>query len=289
MDVFEVARSLGLTPSGVRNQLGVGALAGAKVDGRWVVTTEDVERYRRERLGRHDGAAFSRPDVPAARLAGLRTPETKAKMRAAKVGRTLAPDHVAKISAALSARVIKDETRAKHRDRQLGIPKSDAHKAALRSAAARPEVRAKRSAMRRGSTQTAEARARISRAKTGVKMSAATRERNSLAVAAAYRDGRRTMSHLERLAWMRLEPEGFQPFPWIAGHTFDFGRGSTVIEVHSCRLHDHRLVEPSCPKPPFGKADDRRIRDSVAAAGLTLVELWECQRERWGEILAPHL
>lgn len=223
----------------------------------WDITPEEVERYRTEHLGRHDGAAFRDPAVQALRLEALRSPETKAKMRAAKLGHVQPASQRTKISAALSRRVVTPETRAKHRQRQLGIPKSDAHREAIGRAARTPEKRAKMSAV----------------------------------MVEQYLDGRRPYSKLERHAADLLLPHGFDRFPSYDGHAFDFGRGHLVVEVNGCGVHRHRLEKPSCGWTPYGRRADvnARYRAIAAARDLTLIELWACERRDWPAIVAAHL
>ena len=60
--------------------------------------------------------------------------KSKAKMRAAKLGREQSQEHKAAISAANMGRVFTDETRAKIAAGNKGQPKSAAHRAALMEA-----------------------------------------------------------------------------------------------------------------------------------------------------------
>jgi len=289
MTVKEAAVSLGLTPSTIRNQLEKGVIRGRKIGRDWSITPREVERYRREHLGRRDRPTLHAPEFEPARLAGLRRPETKAKMRAAKLGRVLTPEHRAKVSAALRQRGSPSvETRERLAAPQRGRPKSPMHAAAIQAAMTRPDVRARRAAALRGRVVTPEQRLAISRTKTGTTLTPEHRRRVSRAIADAYRDGRRGMSRLEREAADILLPIGFVPFPWLDGHGFDFGSadGRTVVEVNACRIHDHRVDDPSCPFTPFGKARNDRYRTVVERHNLTLVELWECQRASWPALIA---
>lgn len=52
----EAARSLGLAPATLRQQIKNGKLGATKLSRDWYITPEELERYRREHL-RKDGAA----------------------------------------------------------------------------------------------------------------------------------------------------------------------------------------------------------------------------------------
>lgn len=54
MTVIEAAESLGVSPSTLYVQLRKGVLRGRRSGRTWLLTPEEVERYRRESLGRHD-------------------------------------------------------------------------------------------------------------------------------------------------------------------------------------------------------------------------------------------
>jgi len=50
MSLAEAARSLGLSPSTLRLQVKLGKLRATKLARDWFVSSEEVERYRRENL-----------------------------------------------------------------------------------------------------------------------------------------------------------------------------------------------------------------------------------------------
>jgi hypothetical protein len=58
----QVSESLGIATSSLRHQIGNGKLTATKVGPVWVVSDAEVERYRRESLGRHQ-AAYSSEDA----------------------------------------------------------------------------------------------------------------------------------------------------------------------------------------------------------------------------------
>lgn len=285
MTVNEAASALGVTPSTVRNQIENGVIAATKVGRDWSITEEAVEEYRRDHRGKRSRPNLREPATVALQRESLKRPETRAKMSAAKLGRPLPREHVAKISAALSRRGSPSaETRERIAAPQRGRPKTESHKAAIHRANERPEVREHRSASQRGKTRSAEHRAKISRTKTGVPLAPGHAEKVSRGQARAYHEGRRGMSRLEVAAAAILTPLGFEPFPWIAGHGFDFASadGTVVVEVNACRIHDHRLTKPTCPFTPWGKAAaDDRYRTIARENGLTLIELWECEQADW--------
>lgn len=64
LTLTEAAASLGVAASSLRHQIRNGKLTATRVGPLWVVTAEEVERYRRESLGRHQ-AASSSSDTPA--------------------------------------------------------------------------------------------------------------------------------------------------------------------------------------------------------------------------------
>jgi len=68
MTLDEAATSLGLSPSTLRSQILRGSMKGTKAGRDWTVTPREVERYRRESLGRR------KPDTAASSTAS--TPET---------------------------------------------------------------------------------------------------------------------------------------------------------------------------------------------------------------------
>lgn len=255
MNVDEAASALGITPSTVRGQIEKGVIGAIKRDGRWDIPPADVEVYRASRLGQRSRSNLANRSATfeAMRLEGLRSPETKAKMRAAKVGRRLTPEHIDKVRAALSARVIRPETREKHRQRQLGVPKSPAHRLAIAEASRRPEVRAKRSAT----------------------------------MVERYLSGKRPYSRLERQAANLLLPLGFVRFPQIDSHAFDFGSsdGSALVEVNGCGVHWHRTEKQTCPTSPHGRGPNLAYRDIAARHGRRLVELWACERKHWPDLI----
>ena len=53
----EAAKLLGLAPSTLRHQIKNGKLAARKVSRDWYVTTEEIERYRRDSLSRREQAS----------------------------------------------------------------------------------------------------------------------------------------------------------------------------------------------------------------------------------------
>lgn len=57
MTLAEAARLLGVSPDTLRSQVRHGALRATKVGRDWAVTPGEVERYRRESLGRRAGHA----------------------------------------------------------------------------------------------------------------------------------------------------------------------------------------------------------------------------------------
>jgi len=102
------------------------------------------------------------------------TSETKAKLRAANLGKTLSPEHRAKLSAAHKGRVVSPETRAKLSAAQKGKPLSAENRARLVKMCAAnkgkplsPEHRAKLGAAQIGRKHTPEMRAKMSVARKG--------------------------------------------------------------------------------------------------------------------------
>jgi excisionase family DNA binding protein len=57
MTLPEAAKALGLKPSTLRHQIKNGKLAARKVSRDWYLTTEEVERYRREHRNSEGTAA----------------------------------------------------------------------------------------------------------------------------------------------------------------------------------------------------------------------------------------
>ena len=55
MTIAEAAERLGLDPSTLRRQAEKGVLRASRLGPIWVVTPREVERYRREHLGRIGG------------------------------------------------------------------------------------------------------------------------------------------------------------------------------------------------------------------------------------------
>lgn len=52
MTTVEVARSLGIDPATVRQQIAAGRLRATKVGRDWAIAPSEVERYRRESRGK---------------------------------------------------------------------------------------------------------------------------------------------------------------------------------------------------------------------------------------------
>jgi hypothetical protein len=50
------ARSLGLAPSTLRLQIKLGKLAASRLDGRWLIHVDELERYRRDSLRKPETA-----------------------------------------------------------------------------------------------------------------------------------------------------------------------------------------------------------------------------------------
>jgi excisionase family DNA binding protein len=59
LTLTEAAASLGVAASSLRHQIRNGKLKARKVGPAWTVTEREVERYRRESLGRHQAASSS--------------------------------------------------------------------------------------------------------------------------------------------------------------------------------------------------------------------------------------
>ena len=100
-----------------------------------------------------------------------RSPETLAKMSAAKKGRKLSPEHIAKMSATRKGRKMSPEFCAKMSDTRKGRKSS-------------PETCAKMSAARKGIKKTPEHIAKISAARKGIKLSPETITKRQAARAA---------------------------------------------------------------------------------------------------------
>ena len=97
-----------------------------------------------------------------------KSPETLAKMSAAKKGRKKSPEHIAKMSATRKGKKHSPETLAKMSAARKGIKKS-------------PETLAKMSATRKGKKHSSETRDKMRAAQTGKKLSSETRARMSAA------------------------------------------------------------------------------------------------------------
>lgn len=261
MNVDQAAASLGRTTSLVRGQLQCGALRGTKVGTRWDIAPEDLNAYRRERLGnRH--RTFTAEAIER-RNEALRTDEVRAKMRAAKVGRKQTPEHVAHAAATRFGRRHTAESRAKMSAVQLGKTLAPDHLAALR---------------------------KYHRGRRGKPLPIATRRRLAESLARAYAEGRRSYSTLEDRAADLLLPLGFERNVVVEHHVFDFGSpdGALLVEVNGCAWHDHRSLKPECPvktrRDSHSKDEERR-----AIARLhdrTLVELWACEEASWPMAIA---
>lgn len=259
MDVHEAALALGVTPSTIRAQIERGNLTATKVGRAWDMTVEAVEAYRRDYRG-HMSRTFS-SEARARQVASVKRPETRAKMRAAKLGRRQSPEHVANRAAAARGKPLSPAHRRAMSEAQKGKPLAASHLKALRA---------------------------YHRTRRGKPLSLATRQRIAEALATAYREGRRSYSTLEERAAELLEPLGFERSVVLGHHVFDFGTDAILVEVNGCAWHDHRAVKPSCPvitrRDSNAKDDERRalarLHDRI------LVELWQCEEADWPTALA---
>jgi G:T-mismatch repair DNA endonuclease (very short patch repair protein)/DNA-binding phage protein len=107
-------------------------------------------------------------------------------------------------------------------------------------------------------------------------------------------------SKLELRAGDLLGPLGFRPHAInIMGHSFDYGRVGQVIEINGCYWHDHRALKPNCPTESYAKSrytsplslfeKDERTRALATEHGLSLLELWECEKDSWQNQLTEWL
>lgn len=223
----------------------------------------------------------------ARKLAALASPETKAKMRAAKLGRSQSPEQVAKRVAPRIGKPLSPEHRQKVSAAQRGRPLTPDHLAAVRAAHGRPEFRAAMRQAFTGRPLSTETKRKISSTKTGRALTPEHRDAISRGQVRAYETGRRTYNGWEQRAAALLLPLGYSRFPRHGGHAFDFGNDTTLVEVNSCRYHDHRRLKPSCPTTP--KPDtfprDEACRAIARAIGMPLIELWACEEADWPRLI----
>jgi excisionase family DNA binding protein len=269
MNVYEVAEALGISPSTVRNQCEKGVMVATKIGRLWDVSPEEVERYRTVHRGSRvaQSAALRRIHADAAldakRRAALADPATKAKQRAAKLGKPQSAAHVAKRAAG-----------------HVGKPLSAAHRESIAAA-------------QRGKTLDPEHHANLRKyhmTRRGKPLSLATKRRIAESLAKAYAEGRRSYSTLEDRAADWLLPLGFVRNVVLEHHVFDFGLPdeSMLVEVNGCAWHDHRARKPSCPikvrRDSSSKDEERRgiarLHDRI------LVELWQCEEATWPDVIA---
>jgi hypothetical protein len=208
--------------------------------------------------------------IAAARRGKPQSPETIAKRAAAQTGKPLSPEHRAKISAAQKGKVLDPE-----------------HLANLRAAHERPEWKAAMSAALTGQVHSPDSVAKQAAKLRGRPLSQAHREAISRGQVRAYETGRRKYNAWEERAAAILLPLGFVRFPRHGGHAFDFGNATTLVEINSCRYHDHRAIKPTCPTlPKLGTyAADQAYRAIAAAVSMKLVELWACEESDWPAII----
>jgi len=244
MNVSEAAMRLGLSTSTIREQVRRGRLAAKGRGARADIDLEKVERYRRDHLGQVGKKRH--------------TDETKAKMRAAKLGRKQTPEHVANAAAARTGKHASAEHRRHVSEALSGKPFTTDHLYKLRA---------------------------YHRKRRGIPLPAATRARIAEAQIRAYEEGRRPYTPLENRAAEILLPLGFVRNVLLDGHGFDFGSpdGAMLVEVNGCAWHDHRSIKPECPtrmRKASNSRDEER-RDIARANGRILVELWECEERDW--------
>lgn len=231
------------------------------------------------------------PEQMERKLAALASPETRAKMRAAKLGRHQSPEHIANAAAARTGKPLSPEHRRKVSASQKGRPLRPEHREAVAAAHRTTEARANMSAAQKRVGQTPARAAALAawNAKPRGPMSAAHREAISRGQVRAYEAGRRKYNAWEQRAAAMLLPLGYVRFPRYGGHAFDFGSadGTTVIEVNGCRFHDHRRLKPSCPTEPLAKAwaSDESYRAIARASDLRLIELWGCEEADWPRLI----
>lgn len=116
-------------------------------------------------------------------LGRKQTEDAKRRISIANTGRKMSPEWIAKIRASVTGRVFSDEHRKRLSDSTKGRKKPqaeiDGYLPALRAAMARPEVRAKMSAIAKTRSFSVETRARMSQTRTGMKASPETRAKMS--------------------------------------------------------------------------------------------------------------
>lgn len=228
------------------------------------------------------------PEFEAKRLAALNRPDVREKIAAARRGKPQSPETIAKRAAAQTGKPLSPEHRARISAAQKGKELDPEHLANLRAAHERLEYRAAASAGQRRRVRSPELGEAISRALTGRSLSAEHREAISRGQVRAYEEGRRKFNRWELYAAELLEPLGFTKFARYGGHAFDLGAPGVVVEVNSCRWHDHRAIKPSCPTEPKPGvfAADEGYRAIARASGLRLMELWTCEIRDWPAIIA---
>ena len=237
------------------------------------------------------------------------SPETLAKMRAAKLGKARSEETKEKIRQALKGRVLgtyPPERGAAISAAKKGKPPSLAVLQALEKASASrigvspwnkgqklppisEEHKRRIGEASRGHTLSPEARARISTARKGKSFS--DEHKHALSEATKQRWARDDMPAFRsktemRVGWL-LEPFGFQPQFRINGyqHPYDYGHAERhiVIEVNGCFWHAHgcgtKMVQNDTPER------DKQHGIEAGARGYQLVTLWQCQEKEWPIIL----
>lgn len=183
--------------------------------------------------------------------------------------------------------VVTPATRAKMRAASVGKPKSAEHRTAIAAAANDPERRAKLSAKLLGRVMKPEWIEKMAAGHRGRPLSEQHRTKLSEANVRNLLTSGRYPSKLEEAAAVLLLPLGFERYPRRDWHAFDFGRGNVMVEIHNCWTHDHGAVGGCKARPKRGSfADDERVRAVARAHGLTLVELWGCMRKQWPATIA---
>ena len=176
--------------------------------------------------------------------------------------------------------------------RKKGVPITPEHRANIKAAMLRPEVRARLSELRRQESRTPGRLAQLAAlhaAQRGRKMRRESVAKWQASIEKRYLHNGSFHSTLEERAAAWLLPRGYKRFVWIGQNSFDFGLAdkSLVIEIQGCYWHDHRTIKPSCrhdPKPGVGWRDVQK-RAFCRERGVTLIELWECEESDWPDIL----